>query len=28
MVLIAIVLGSIVYSVWLELKNRTQGRAL
>ena len=28
MVLIAIVLCSIVYSVWLELKNRTQGRAL
>ena len=28
MVLIASVLGSIVYSVWLELKNRTQGRAL
>jgi len=28
MVLIAIVFGSIVYSVWLELKNRTQGRAL
>ncbi|MDG0985711.1 MAG: C4-dicarboxylate ABC transporter permease, partial [Planktomarina sp.] len=28
MVLIAIVLGSIVYSVWLELKNRRQGRAL
>ena len=28
LVLIAIVLGSIVYSVWLELKNRNQGRAL
>ena len=27
MVLIAIVSGSIVYSVWLELKNRTQGRS-
>ena len=28
MVLIAIVSGSIVYSVWLELKNRTQGRSV
>jgi putative tricarboxylic transport membrane protein len=28
MVLIAIVLGSIIYSVWLEMKNRNQGRAL
>jgi len=27
MVLIAIVSGSIVYSAWLELKNRTQGRS-